>query len=187
MSEMQQTRKIEQPKTEPKQTAAEQTHAEHLKRADLTRQVPAGERTGPAPTGSGDAGDNTKRRNIDAHKNINVSGNFDSAAGRQAVADHFRQQEAKKPEARTDKTQQEAARTSDTRQRLQAETATKAREGAALQQRAAENTATRGMNRSEVANAARVSASDHNNRPREGLKAEAKPTEQRKKPAVKES
>src|SRR5262245_13746163 len=100
MSEMQQTKKMEQPRTEhPKGEPL--THAQDLKRSDLTKQVPAGERGGAAM--AGDSGDN-KRRNVDAHTNLNVSGGFDSRAGKQAVAEHrqsLAEQRAKAPEAQT--------------------------------------------------------------------------------------
>lgn len=48
-------------------------------------------------------------------------------------------------------------------------------EGVVPQQRAGANSATREMNRNEAASAARVSASDHNNRPPEGVASEANP------------
>ena len=192
MSEMQQSRKMEQPKVEPQQSPAERTRAEHLQRTDLTRQVPAGESRGAAM--SGDAGDNNKRRNTD----LNVSGGFDSAAGKQAVAEHLHQQEVKKPEAQATKQandaarptaeakpQQEATKASDIRQQAQAEMAARAHEGAALRQRSGENAPARDMNRTEAANVARVAASDHNNRPREGMKTDAKTAEEPKKPTLK--
>jgi len=188
MSEMQQTRKMEQPKVEPQQSerggtakagdagdhnkgrnidlntagrfdsaAGRQAVAEHLrqpegKKAEAQPPKHGGEGDLSGGGKPGDAGDHKKGSNTD----LNTSGHFDNAAGRQAVAEHLRQQEGKKAEAQPPK---------------------QGGEGAVLQQRE--------MSRSDAANVARVSASDHNNRPRESLKPEAKPTEEPKMPTVK--
>jgi hypothetical protein len=125
MMENQQTKKAEQPKAEP----------QRIEKGAAAR--------------SSDAGDNNKGRGVD----LNTSGRFDSAAGKQAVAEHFKQSEAKKPEA------QDA----------------KGGDGGSRQQRSGESSSARDLSRNEAANAARVSSSDHNNRPREGLTSEGKP------------